>query len=73
VVHQVRLALGQVLEYRHRLQSTLSAPVRAVIVATVEAPPPLRRACGGAGVVIADRTTFREEIQALTDEAARRT
>lgn len=62
---QLRLALGQVLEYRFLLQRDLAEPVAAVIA--LEQPPPAagHGYCASAGVVITTATSFDRDLHQL--------
>lgn len=58
---QLRLGLGQVLEYRFRLQRELSEPVKAVVAIT-EGGPMARGVCGAAGVRLIERSRLAEDL-----------
>ncbi len=51
---QVRLGLGQVLEYRHRLSVQTTEPVLAVLILSSPPDPLLRDVCGAVGVIATD-------------------
>lgn len=65
---QVRLALGQVLEYRFRLQSSLNEATKAIIL--LELPPSgfQRRMCGAAGVEICGPDLLAEALGSLLSQ-----
>ncbi len=67
---QLRLALGQVLRYRHALAATTGRPARPVIAAEAEpSDPTWRRLCSELGVALIDPAEF-EDFARSTASAA---
>lgn len=66
-VEQLRLGLGQVLEYRHRL-AALNVPVRALLVVPRALDPGWRDICADNGVtlIVADRPGWAAELAATS-------
>lgn len=59
---QMRLGLGQVLEYRHRLSQQLDATVVPVLVVTSAAHEWAVGTCGAAGVAVAERDRLEGDL-----------
>jgi hypothetical protein len=53
-IQQVRLGLGQVIEYRHRLSGTVSDPVVAVLILSAPPDPLMRDVCRTVQVIATD-------------------